>query len=135
MPLHTTPFLCLDALHLGGSGTQLPNTLFMTIKHTHQIAYNYCMANITQSAALDQVNTALRSLGSDNYLFSVCEPLESAYTKLVEELLGPELWDWLTWWMYETDNGSRKMEFSIDGVEYNPQDITLYKFLEIVDAG
>jgi hypothetical protein len=36
--------------------------------------------------------------------------------------------------MYETDNGARKMEFYIDGTEYNPQDITLYRFLEIVDA-
>jgi hypothetical protein len=105
------------------------------IKHTHQIAYNYCMANIKQSAAVDQINTALRSLGSDNYLFSVCEPLESAYTTLVADLLGPELWDWLTWWMYETDNGARQMEFSINGTEYNPQDMTLYRFLEIVDAG
>jgi hypothetical protein len=92
------------------------------------------MANITQSVAVDQVNTALRSLGSDNYLFSMCEPIESAYTKLVEELLGPELWDWLTWWMYETDNGQRQMQFYIDGTEYNPQDMTLYRFLEIVDA-
>jgi hypothetical protein len=124
----------LDAVHLGGFGRQLPTTLFMTIKQTHQIAYDYAMANIKQSAAMDMVNSALRSLGSDNYLFSVCEPLEAAYTKLVEELLGPELWDWLTWWMYETDNGSRKMEFSIDGVEYDPTTMTLYRFLEIVDA-
>jgi hypothetical protein len=125
----------LDAVHLDGPGRALPTTLFTNmIKPTHQIAYNYCMANIQQSAAVEQINTALRSLGSDNYLFSVCEPLEAAYTKLVEELLGPELWGWLTWWMYETDNGSRKMEFYIDGVEYNPQDMTLYRFLEIVDA-
>jgi hypothetical protein len=103
------------------------------IKPTHQIAYNYAMANIKQSAAVDQINTALRALGSDNYLFSVCEPLESAYTTLVADLLGPELWDWLTWWMYETDNGSRKMEFHINGTEYDPTQITLYKFLEIVD--
>jgi hypothetical protein len=105
------------------------------IKHTHQIAYDYCMANIQQSAAVDQVNTALRALGSDNYLFSVCEPLEAAYTKLVEELLGPQLWDWLMWWMYETDCGKRQMEFSIDGVDYDPTTMTLYRFLEIVDAG
>jgi hypothetical protein len=106
----------------------------MAIKPTHQIAYNYCMANIQQSAAVDQVNTALRSLGSDNYLFSMCEPIESAYTKLVEELLGPELWDWLTWWMYETDCGQRQMQFYIDGTEYDPTQMTLYRFLEIVDA-
>jgi hypothetical protein len=104
------------------------------MKTTHQIAYDYAMANIKQSAAVDQINQALRSLGSDNYLFSVCEPLENAYTTLVADLLGPELYDWLTWWIYETDCGKRKMEFSIDGTEYNPQDMTLYRFLEIVDA-
>jgi hypothetical protein len=104
------------------------------MKTTHQIAYNYAMANLQQSAAIDQLNTALGSLGSDNHMFSLCEPLESAYSKLVEELLGPQLWDWLMWWMYETNYGSSRMEFSIDGVEYNPQDITLYRFLEIVDA-
>jgi hypothetical protein len=104
------------------------------MKQTHQIAYDYAMANIQQSAGIDQLNTALNSLGSDNYLFSLCEPLEAAYTKLVEELLGPELWDWLMWWMYETDHGTKHMEFSIDNVEYNPTQITLYKFLEIVDA-
>jgi hypothetical protein len=134
MPLHTTSFLCLDAVHSGGSGEKLPTTLFMTIKHTHQIAYNYAMATITQSAAVDQLNTALRGLGSDNYLFSLCEPIESAYTTLVADLLGPELFDWLTWWMYETDNGQRKMEFSINGVDHDPTAMTLYRFLEIVDA-
>ena len=103
------------------------------IKHTHQIAYNYAMATIKQSAAVDQVNTALRALGSDNYLFSVCEPLENAYTTLVADLLGPELWDWLTWWIYETDNGTRQMEFSINGVDHDPTTMTLYRFLEIVD--
>jgi len=104
------------------------------MKPSHKIAYNYCMANIQQSAAMDQVNTALRALGSDNYLFSVCEPLESAYTKLVEQLVGPELWDWLMWWMYETDNGSKQMAFQIDGVDYDPTTMTLYRFLELVDA-
>ena len=104
------------------------------MKPTHKIAYDYAMANIQQSAAIDQVNSALRSLGSDNYLFSVCEPLESAYTTLVADLLGPELWDWLTWWIYETNNGTRQMEFSINGVDHDPTQMTLYRFLEIVDA-
>jgi hypothetical protein len=104
------------------------------MKSTHKIAYNYAMANIQQSAGIDQLNTALGSLGSDNYLYSLCEPLEGAYTALVEELLGPELWDWLMWWMYETDHGTKPMEFTIDGVDYDPTQITLYRFLEIVDA-
>jgi hypothetical protein len=109
-------------------------TCIYTMKPTHQTAYNYCMAMITQRAAEDQLNTALRSLGSDNYIFSLCQPLENAYNTLVAELLGPQLFDWLMWWMYETDCGKRHMEFSIDGVEYDPTTMTLYRFLEIVDA-
>lgn len=104
------------------------------MKPSHKIAYDYAMATIQQNAAMDMVNSALRSLGSDNYLFSVCEPLEAAYSRLVESLLGSELWDWLTWWIYETDCGNRQMEFSINGTEYDPTTMTLYSFLETVDA-
>ena len=100
----------------------------------HQAAYNYAMAHIQQSAGIDQLNTALRSLGSDSYLFSLCEPIERAYTELVEELLGPELFGWLMWWMYECDHGTKQMEFSINDIEYDPTQMTLYRFLEIVDV-
>lgn len=105
------------------------------MKPTHQIAYNYCMAQIAQRAAEERLAQAFQALGSDNQIFGLAEPIEGAYTELVSELLGPELFDWLMWWMYETDCGSKPMEFSIDGVEHNPQDLTLYSFLEIVDAG
>lgn len=104
------------------------------MKSTHKIAYDYAMAHIRQTAGMNQVNRAFSALGSDNGLVSLCEPIEGAYSNLVAELLGPQLWDWLTWWMYETDNGTRKMEFYIDEVEYDPTQMTLYKFLEIVDA-
>lgn len=97
------------------------------------MAYNYCMANLQQRAGEDMLNTALRSLGSDNYMFSLCEPLENAYTTLVAELLGTELFDWLMWWMYETDYGTNPMEFSINNISYDPTTMTLYRFLEIVD--
>lgn len=103
------------------------------MKKTHKIAYDYAMAHIKQSAGMDQLNSALRSLGSDNYVASICEPLESAYHNLVVDLLGPELFDWLMWWMYDTDHGTRKMEFMIQGRAYDPTQITLYKFLEVVD--
>ena len=104
------------------------------MKQNHKIAYDYAMANKVQSAHTDQLNSAFNSLGSDNQVFSLCEPLEAAYTKLVQSLLGPELFDWLMWWMYETDYGTQHMEFIIDGTEYNPQNMTLYSFLETVDA-
>lgn len=104
------------------------------MKQIHRIAYDYAMAHIKQSAGMDQLNSALRALGSDNHMFSLCEPLEAAYTKLVEELLGPELFDWLMWWMYDTDCGKTEMKFAVDDVWYDPSEMTLYRFLEIVDA-
>jgi hypothetical protein len=91
------------------------------------------MAMITQRSGEEQINRALCSLGSDNQVFGLAEPLEGAYTKLVQELLGSELFEWLMWWMYETDCGTKCMHFSIDNVEYDPTTMTLYKFLEIVD--
>jgi len=104
------------------------------MKPTHKIAYDYCMANIQQRAGEEQVSQAFAALGSDNLIFGLAEPLEAAYTELVHQLLGPELFDWLMWWMYETDYGKTNMGFQIDGVDYDPTTMTLFKFLELVDA-
>jgi hypothetical protein len=104
------------------------------MKSTHKIAYNYCMANIQQRAGEEAVSQAFAALGSDNSIFGLAEPIEGAYTELVEQLLGPELFEWLMWWMYETNCGTKAMGFEIDGVDYDPTQMTLFKFLEIVDA-
>lgn len=104
------------------------------MKQTHQIAYNYAMACKKQEAAEQQINQAFASLGADNQIFDLAGPLKEAYTDLVARTIGPELSDWLSWWMYETEYGSENMEFIINGVKYNPQDMTLYRFLELVDA-
>lgn len=106
----------------------------MPIKPTHQAAYDFCQAMITQSAGEAMLNTALRTLGSDNQIIDLCEPVLVAYRKLLIQTIGPELMDWLDWWMYECDMGTKKMEFYINNTEYNPQDMTLFRFLEIVDA-
>lgn len=92
------------------------------------------MALIQQRAGEEMLSTALQTLGSDNQVFGLAEPIEGAYTELVAELIGPELFDWLMWWMYECDHGTKKMEFTIDGTEYDPTTMTLYRFLELVDA-
>jgi hypothetical protein len=99
----------------------------------HQIAYNYAQAMIVQRAGEEMVSKAFNSLGSDNQIFGLAEPIEGAYTTLVAELLGDELFDWLMWWMYDCDHGTKAMHFQIDGVEHDPTQMTLYKFLMLVD--
>lgn len=104
------------------------------MKQTHKIAYNYAMALIKQRALDDQLNTVLGCINPDNQIFGLADAVEGPYTALVAELLGPELFDWLMWWMHECDHGTKPMQFYINNVEYNPTEMTLYKFLEIVDA-
>lgn len=104
------------------------------IKSTHQAAYDYAMATIKQSAGESLLDQALRALGSDNQIIDLCEPILVLYRKLLTQTIGPEMMDWLDWWMYETDYGTKPMTFSIDDTEYDPTQMTLYRFLEIVDA-
>jgi hypothetical protein len=106
----------------------------MPIKSTHQAAYDYAMATIKQNTGEQMLDQALRTLGSDNQIIDLCEPILVAYRQLLSTYIGPELLDWLDWWMYETDYGKTNMEFSIDGVLYDPTQMTLYRFLELVDA-
>lgn len=104
------------------------------MKPQHKIAYNYAQANLHQAQNTLMLDQALNTLGSDNQVFSLCEPLEAAYTTLVHELLGDTLFEWLMWWMYESEHGTQPQEFILDGVHYDPTTMTLYKFLELVDA-
>jgi hypothetical protein len=104
------------------------------MKSTHKIAYNYAMALKHQREAEELVHKAFGSLGSENQIFALAEPIEAEYSNLVLELLEHPLHDWLMWWIYETEYGTQPMEFTINHQNYNPTQMTLYKFLEIVDA-
>lgn len=106
----------------------------MPINPKHQAAYEYAQAIIVQQAAEDAFNKALRALGSDNQIIDLCSPLRHGYRNLLSRTVGEQIYDWLEWWMYETDHGTKPMEFTIDGISYDPTTMTLYRFLEIVDA-
>ena len=107
----------------------------MTINQTHKIAYDYAQAMRTQRVYEQQVEVALGSLCRDNTIFSLCEPVEGPYTELLQQTIGTYLFDWLLWWMYDSDYGTKPYTFSVDGgkTTHTATDLTLYKFLEIVD--
>ena len=105
------------------------------INPKHQAAYEYAQAIIQQQAAEDAVGKALRALGSDNQIIDLCGPLRHGYRNLLSRTVGEQIYDWLEWWMYECEHGTKKMEFCVNGVWYDPTQMTLYKFLEIIDAG
>jgi len=104
-------------------------------KSLHQTLYDYVQACHTQEVYENAVATAFVSLGSENAIIDLAQPLKAAYTKHIKQLVTQDLWDWLEWWMYETEYGTRPFKFVVDGTSYDPTTITLFKFLEIVDAG
>ena len=104
------------------------------MKPTHKIAYDYAMSLTTQRAYEAELNKLLQCINPDNQLFGLADAVEGPYTTLVADLLGPELFDWLMWWIYETECGKTNMLFEISGTSYDPTEMTLYKFLETVDA-
>lgn len=100
--------------------------------NTQKIALDYAQATHLQTEAEDRLNLAFGALGSDNMVMSLAEPIFRAYTKLIQEILGPKAWDWLIWWMYETDSGTKPMEFTLNEVDYCPTQLTFDEFWNLV---
>ena len=96
-----------------------------------KIAYEYIQACQVQSCYEDKVNQAFALINPDNQVFGLADPLRKAYEELVLEILGEDIFDWLCYWQYEADYGKNSLDIVIDGVEYNTQDMTLYKYLEV----
>jgi carboxypeptidase C (cathepsin A) len=96
-----------------------------------KLAYDYVQACQVQGCYEDQINRAFALLNPDNQIFGLCDPLRKHYEEVVQEILGEEITDWIQYWQYECDYGKESRDVTINGVEYNTQDITLYKYLEV----
>jgi hypothetical protein len=96
-----------------------------------KIAYDYVTACQVQGCYEDKVNQAFQLINPDNQVFGLSDPLRKAYEELVLDLLGETVFDWICYWQYEADYGRASMDITIDGVEYNTQDMTFYKYLEV----
>jgi hypothetical protein len=95
------------------------------------VAYKYVQACYLQSCYEDKINTALQLLSPDNQVFGLADHIRGPYEELVLEILGEPIMDWIYYWQYEADYGKNSLDFTIDNTEYNTQDMTLYKYLEV----
>jgi len=97
-----------------------------------EIVYRYIQACQVQECYETQLCTALQQINPDNQVFGLADPIRKAYRELVEELVGKQQFDWVEWWQYEADYGKDARDFVVAGVEYNTDDMTTLKFLELV---
>lgn len=97
------------------------------------IAVKYIEAIEHQCIIDDDINNAFRRLNADNAIFSTTSMLlKYNYESLVKSVVGDEVFEWIDWWMYETDFGSKKMEFMYGHVEYDPTTMDARAFIEII---
>lgn len=97
-----------------------------------EIAYQYIQACKLQEAQEDQVHKALAAICPDNMVMGLADTIHKPYKTLIRYLVGEQVWDWMEWWQYEADYGSKPLHFSIDGKKYDPTTMTFYKFWELI---
>lgn len=99
-----------------------------------QIVQEYINAVQKQEDAEIGVSDALRKLNPDNYTIGFADHVMTAYNHLIADILGKEAWDWLTWWMWETDFGQKsEFHFWVNNVKYDPSGLTFEEFWKIVN--
>ncbi len=98
-----------------------------------EIAAAYIEAMKHQYQCEQAIDEAFRMFDSDNQLFSTASrQLKDSYASLVREIVGEEALGWIDWWMYETEFGKERLEFSIMGVLYDPTSLSAHRFLQLV---
>ena len=95
-----------------------------------QIAYTWVQAQIIAEARQIQLDQAFQAISPDNQILEL-DVTNSHYTRLVRELVGPQAWDWITWWCWECDYGRQSREFTISDVVYTTTDMTFLRFWEL----
>ena len=74
-----------------------------------KIAEAYCNAVKLQDQLEFRVSELFEALHPDNQILSLCYPLHRAYAQQTKDLLGPDLFDWCEYWLYECDYGTKPM--------------------------
>lgn len=98
-----------------------------------QQVYDYVNAVKYQALTEDIVNAAFKQLNPDNSILGTAQPIQSAYTKLISETLTPEQFNWLEWYMYETNFAERSQKFCVNNIWMDVQHMSFFKFWEIVN--
>jgi hypothetical protein len=85
-----------------------------------------------QNEAEEKLTDALSAMNNENFIFSLSERIYGAFSGAVKNLVGKESYDWVDWWLWETDFGTKSFDFTIHGTEYVVNKMTLDEFLVAV---
>ena len=101
----------------------------------YEFLKQYAIAKLDETYLEEQLNSILQRINPDNYLVGMQSPKSAQLLDdLMAHIAGPDLLDWVHWWIWEADHGSKHFDFSVGGREYTVSELTFEQFLEIVDA-
>jgi hypothetical protein len=98
-----------------------------------EIAKEYVDSIYFQTEGEKLLRDALTVLGAQIEIMDVSRHVSEPYERLVSYVLGQSNKEWVDWWIYETDFGTRSMSFSIERIKYDSQELTFEDFFEIVN--
>ena len=127
---HCSKHGCIPLQPLHNYTPPQQTSMFSTNLTKKQIAYTWVQAQLLAIARQHQLNAALQAIHPDNTVLDL-DCTNSYYTDLVRELVGEEAWDWVTWWCWECDYGSKPHTFILDGDSYDPSTMTFLQFWEL----
>ena len=85
-----------------------------------EILKNYVDGLNQQNKCDDKFHDVLKFIHADNYNISlVSESFTIAMDALIEEVIGKNAFDWLQWWLWETNVGIGDNEFGVDPVIFD----------------
>lgn len=96
------------------------------------IAKHYIDAQIADNLQSYATYQAMQQIFVDGSCAGVISPLASGFTELVAVLLGENAIDWIYWWIYDTDVGTRDLTIIIDSKTYKANQLTIDEYLDLV---
>lgn len=92
-----------------------------------EVMTNYVKAIQKQYELTNAIEGALRKIDSDNQLMGlVSGELSSAVDQMLLEVMGAEKFDWLSWWMWDCDFGTKNTVVTyVDGKNVDVADFSV----------
>ncbi len=98
-----------------------------------KLAVNYISAIQKQQEVDNILNIAIQAITPDNQIISlVSEEYQKACDNIFKYVIGDQNFDWISWWIYETNFGKAELSFFIDDIKYNPTKMDVETFLNLV---
>ena len=72
-----------------------------------RIAKEYILANRAEADNIHSLSLAMKNFNPDNDIFFQSTPFSHAYHDLVKEIVGDVSYEWIDWFCWETDFGTR----------------------------